>query len=138
MNLSEPIRSRLYAQLIGTLLGFVLFVWAVAGLFVTSIMVQDPATGRLSLEPRWVGTWLFFASIAFLLYTTITLGVFLVALRHHWTDPADCRALKIGSYLMLPMFPVGTIYSIYAASKMATSKQLANKAETDDTYQRPC
>lgn len=133
MSCSEFLRSRLHAQLFGTLLGFVLFACAVAGVLVTSIMVRDPATGRLSFEPQWLGTWLFFASMAFLVYTVITLGVFLVALRRHWTDPADCRAFRMGSYLMLPVFPVGTIYSIYAVSKMATCEQWVNKASVRES-----
>lgn len=122
MNRFEFFRARLYVQWLGVLLAFVLLVCAAGSVVVATMMVRDPESGEMILDPSWLGSWIFFGSLGFLIHSVVTFGVFLTALLRYMDDPKDERLFRLASYLILPVFPAGTIYSIYALSKLAADK----------------
>ena len=115
---SKLLRSRLYAQLMGTFLAFLLVVAGVLLVFATSMMTRDPASGGIFFDPSWLGSWIFAASVAFLLYSLMIFVVLVVALRRYFSHRADHRPFLLAAYMMLPIFPAGTFFSIYAIYKM--------------------
>ena len=102
----------------GTLFSLV-FVVAAAGLaFMGWQVVQEPETGLIVMDATWFGSWLFVGSLSLLGYGLVTFFVLLVALRRYWTCRADHRPFSLGAYMLMPIFPMGTIFAIFALGRL--------------------
>ena len=128
MSLIGFFRSQLYDRVMGAFLGFVLVGCAACATVATALMTRDPESGRMFFDASWIGSWLFVGSVGFLLYSILTFSTFLVALRRYRADPADLRPYTVGLCLIALMFPLGSLYSMYASARLKADKQSANKA----------
>lgn len=119
--------SRLYAQLIGLFLAIFYVIVAVCLFGFAWIFVREPETGEIILDARWIGSWIFFSSLILLCYALATLAIMVAALHRYRTCRADHRLFSIGSYMLLPAFPLGTIFCIYAIWKLGTERNSSDQ-----------
>lgn len=113
-TVSKFLSSRLHAQLVGVFFGFFFVVGAAFFAFIGWLAVNDPEMGSILLDPTTIGTWIFVSSLLLLGYALIAFSMLLVALRRYWTCRVDHRPFIVGAYMLMPLFPVGTIFSIFA------------------------
>jgi len=124
---STFLSSRLYTQLMVTFFSFFFVLVAVIFVIMGWLMCKDPETGVFFMDVSWIGSWVFVGGFLQLTYALITSFVLLVALRRYWTCPEDHRLFSLGVYMLLPMFPIGTVLSIYAISKLRTKNSMTTK-----------
>jgi fatty-acid desaturase len=91
-------------------------------------MTKDPETGAIILDLGWVGSWVFIGALILLAYALVTFGVLAVALHRYWSCRDAARSFALGAYLLLPVFPVGTAFTIYAIRKLGSDNELANQS----------
>jgi ABC-type dipeptide/oligopeptide/nickel transport system permease component len=125
MTLSELLQSRLYAQVMETFLGFIFVAGAVMAALWGWMMTKDPETGALIGDFSWVGLWVFIGGLILLAYASVTFGVLAVALRRYSSCRNDPRSFALGAYLMLPVFPIGTAFALYAIRKLRSDNKWA-------------
>jgi hypothetical protein len=89
------------------------------------MMTKDPETGALIGDFSWVGLWVFIGGLILLAYASVTFGVLAVALRRYSSCRNDPRSFALGAYLMLPVFPIGTAFALYAIRKLRSDNKWA-------------
>jgi len=115
--------SRLYAQLMAAFFGILFVVAAAMFALMGWKVAKDPESGAILMDGSWIGSWIFVGSFLLLGYALITLSVLLIALRRYWTCRSDHRPFSLGAYMLMPIFPVGFILSVYALWRLKTDNQ---------------
>ena len=110
--------SLLYAHLVGTALGAFSVVGSAMFAFVGWMTAWDPMTESIIMDASWVGSWLFAAGLVICAYTILTLSVMVAALCKYLNSNPDHRLFAMGAYMLLPVFPLGTIYCVYAIQRL--------------------
>jgi hypothetical protein len=117
-SISKFCAGRLYAQLAATFFGFFFVIGASMFAWFGWYVTKDPETGTILVDATSLRLWMFVGSLLVLAYALITQSVLLIALRRYRTDRSDHRPLLIGAYMLMPIFPVGTIFSIFALGRL--------------------